>query len=44
MWSLIVLEISMFLDVYIYIIEQAYQITQIYTFLCRTGFQNDIML
>ena len=41
MQSLIILEISMFLNVYIYIIDQAYQITQIYTFLCRTGFEND---
>ena len=32
----------MFLNVYIYIIEQAYQITQIYLFLCRVGFQNDL--
>ena len=42
MRSLIILEINMFLNVYSYIIEQAYQITQIYTFLCRIGFQNDL--
>ena len=42
MRSLIILEINMFLNVYIYIIKQVYQIIQIYTLLCRIGFQNDL--